>query len=84
MLAVENAVGEFTDATGKMGRWVFEGLTGLLPIYEKLEDGAEVLWREDRYTTLGNVRLRVRTKSEPEAFDDTPPKGSVLTYLPHR
>jgi hypothetical protein len=84
LVAAENAVGEFTSVTGRIGRWAFEGLTGLLPIYEKLEDGAEVLWREDRHTTVGNVRLRVRPKSELEAFDDTPPKGGVLTYLPHR
>src|SRR6185503_20197472 len=25
-------------------QWVFEGITDLLPIYEELEDGAEIMW----------------------------------------
>jgi hypothetical protein len=27
-------------------RWVFEGLTELLPAYEEIEDGAEIMWAE--------------------------------------
>ena len=27
-------------------QWVFEGITELLPIYEKLEDGSEIMWTE--------------------------------------
>jgi hypothetical protein len=32
--------------TRRRGAWRFEGLTSLLPICEKIEDGAEILWRE--------------------------------------
>src|SRR5262245_30480845 len=32
--------------SGRKGAWRFEGLTSLLPIYEELEDCAEVMWRK--------------------------------------
>ena len=61
----------FSDAAGKKtGRWAFEGLTSLLPIYDELEDGAEVLWRDHSGRTLKRVRAMVKKKSELEAFDD--------------
>jgi hypothetical protein len=31
---------------GWKGEWSFAGFSALLPIYEALEDGAELLWRE--------------------------------------
>lgn len=61
----------FSDTTDKRtGRWVFEGLTSLLPIYDELEDGAEILWRDHSGRTLKRVRAMVKKKSELEAFDD--------------
>ena len=45
-------------------QWVFEGVTELLPIYEKLEDGAEIMYREHNPTKLKNLRKRVKEKSE--------------------
>ncbi len=33
-------------APGVEVQWTFEGITELLPIYEKLEDGAEIMWGE--------------------------------------
>ena len=32
--------------TKRRGAWRFEGLTDLLPIYERLEDGSEIAWAE--------------------------------------
>jgi hypothetical protein len=58
------------DPPGRLGRWVFEGLTGLLPIYEPLEDGSEVLWCEYKNKTLGTLRRRIRLKGKLEAFED--------------
>ena len=58
------------DPPGRLGRWVFEGLTSLLPIYEPLEDGAEVLWREYSNKTLGALRRRIKAKGKLEAFED--------------
>ena len=56
---------------GRTGRWRFEGLTHLLPIYDELEDGAEVLWTEHLHRPLRAVRRLVRAKSKLEAFDDS-------------
>jgi hypothetical protein len=45
-------------------QWLFEGVTELLPIYEKLGDGAEIMWAERRPQTLKSIRKRVRKKGE--------------------
>lgn len=61
----------FSDDAGKrVGRWVFEGLTSLLPIYDELGDGAEVFWRNHSGRALKSVRAMVKKKGELEAFDD--------------
>lgn len=62
----------FSDRSGeKTGRWKFEGLTSLLPIYEPLEDGAEILWRDYSGKSLKSVRAMVKKKRNLEAFDDS-------------
>lgn len=40
-------------------QWVFEGVTEILPVYEELEDGAEIMWRERKPTKLKNLRALV-------------------------
>ena len=45
-------------------RWVFEGVTDLLPIYEPLEDGAEIMWAEHEPEKLRTLRERVRSLDE--------------------
>jgi hypothetical protein len=63
---------EASDAgTGRKGAWRFEGLTSLLPVYEELEDGAEILWIEHEGKTVRKIQDRVRAKHELEVFDDT-------------
>lgn len=62
---------KFSDAVGKKnGGWVFEGLTSLLPIYEELEDGAEILWSDHSGRTLKTIRAKIKKKRELEAFAD--------------
>ena len=39
-------------------RWLFEGITDLLPIYEPLEDGAEIMWAEHDSVELSKLRSR--------------------------
>ena len=56
---------------GKKAKWVFEGLTSLLPIYEKLEDGAEIMWKDHRMRTLGKIRRWAKLKKELEVFSTT-------------
>ena len=43
-------------------RWVFEGVTELLPIYEELADGSELMYKELNSTKLKNIKKRVRPK----------------------
>ena len=57
------------------GHWVFEGLTSLLPIYDLIRDGAEVLWIEHEDKTLRDIQSWIKSKSELEVFDDTPAIG---------
>lgn len=44
-------------------QWVFEGVIDLLPVYEELEDGAEIMWAE-RTKQLKNLRARAKTKEQ--------------------
>ena len=45
-------------------QWVFEGITELIPIYEELEDGAEIMWAEHRPRKLKNLQKLVRGRNE--------------------
>jgi len=62
---------EFIDEeTGKKGKYVFEGLASLLPVYDELdEDGTEILYDEN-FTTVADVQSRIRKKEELEIFQD--------------
>lgn len=37
-------------------QWVFEGISDLVPIYEPLEDGAEIMWAEHEAVKLSKLR----------------------------
>jgi hypothetical protein len=54
------------------GHWLFVGLTSLLPIYHKLEDGAEILWEEHANRTVRKIDSLAKQKNELEVFDNTP------------
>lgn len=44
-------------------QWFFEGVCDLLPVYDEIEDGCEVMWAE--YTKkLKNIRRRVSSKAQ--------------------
>jgi uncharacterized protein DUF4288 len=45
-------------------RWIFEGVTDLLPVYEKLRDGAEIMWTERSPRTRKSLRQLVRPKAK--------------------
>lgn len=54
------------------GEWRFAGISLLLPVYEKLEDGAEIRWHNHGNIGTSAIRRLVKTKLELEAFlDDT-------------
>ena len=56
--------------TGRRGAWRFEGLTMLLPVYDDIEDGAEVLWSEYEGKTVKRIKAMVKSKRELESFQD--------------
>ena len=43
-------------------QWVLVGVTEVLPVYEDLEDGAEIMWPERAPRKLKNLRALVRYK----------------------
>jgi hypothetical protein len=45
-------------------KWQFVGVTEILPIYEKIQDGTEIAWAEHRPRTLRKLRESARTKEE--------------------
>lgn len=67
----KHSEGSLAQFDGRSGRWRFEGLTSLLPIYEELRDGAEVLWKEHQNVTVRKVKSRIRQKKQLETFDDS-------------
>lgn len=45
-------------------QWIFEGITDLLPIYEELQDGAEIMWTNNAPRKLKNIRKQIKQKSD--------------------
>ena len=45
-------------------QWLFEGITELLPIYEELKDGAEIMWAERHPRKLKTIQRWIRGKGE--------------------
>jgi hypothetical protein len=76
-LASQHSSEFMDDSRSRKGHWIFEGLTSLLPIYDELEDGAEILWVEHRNRTIRKIQSRVKQKEQLEAFDDTPSIGDI-------
>jgi len=60
------------DNKGRKGAWRFEGLTSLLPVYDKIGDGEEIFWKEYEGRTVGKIKSWIKHKKELEAFDDSP------------
>jgi hypothetical protein len=52
------------------GRWVFQGLTSLLPIYDELDDGAEILWQVYSGKPVRKIKSLVKSKKQLECFID--------------
>ncbi len=53
-----------SSAPGADVQWVFEGVTELLPIYEELKDGAEIMWAKHPPRALKTICSWARTKKE--------------------
>jgi hypothetical protein len=54
----------------KGGTWHFVGISLLLPLYEKIEDGVEILWTEHRNMPVARIKRLVCSKRQLPVFDD--------------
>ena len=53
------------------GEWRFAGITMLLPVYEDIEDGAEILWEDRGSLSLKRIRELVKSKRKLPVFQDS-------------
>ncbi len=66
---LEEESGEmWTEQTDRKGRWLFEGLTSLVPIYEELKDGTEIFWTEYENKSVKTAKSWVKPKDKLEVF----------------
>ena len=49
---------------GVLVQWKLVGITEVLPIYEKIEDGCEIAWTERAPRKLRNLKRMVKPKSQ--------------------
>ena len=63
-VGMENSTPYKGGPTGIDVQWIFEGVTELLPVYEELTDGCEIMWANHRPKKLKNIRSRVKRKEE--------------------
>lgn len=54
----------------KGGEWRFAGISMLLPVYENIEDGAEILWVDRGRMPIRSIKKLVRSKRNLPVFDD--------------
>jgi len=52
------------------GQWHFVGISMLLPVYEQLDDGSEILWHDRGEMSVAQVRALAKTKKQLPVFDD--------------
>jgi hypothetical protein len=52
------------------GEWRFAGISMLLPVYEEIEDGAEILWNDRGRMSVKNIKKLVKSKRELSVFND--------------
>jgi Domain of unknown function (DUF4288) len=52
------------------GEWRFAGISLLLPVYEPIEDGSEILWKKRGRMSIRSIRDLVKKKEQLPVFDD--------------
>ena len=58
---------ECVDDQGKKGHWKFVGINELLPVYDDLEDGCELLWTT-HYMSIREAESMVKQKKDLGVF----------------
>jgi hypothetical protein len=64
-------------------QWLFEGVIELLPVYEEIKDGAEIMWGE-RTRTLKNIRRLAKKATEFQHHKPRPTNRSSTTRRKRR
>jgi hypothetical protein len=59
---------EYLNEAQEKVRFTFEGLTTLVPIYDELEDGSEILWTEYENKAAKTIRRWAKKKEDLEVF----------------
>ena len=59
---------EYINTDGTAVRWIFEGLTTLISVYEELEDGAEIMWIKRENKAVKTIKNRIKSKDNLEVF----------------
>ena len=54
----------YTNVDQKSVQWEYLGITEVIPIYEDLEDGAEIAWTSHNPKKLKNLKSRVKSLEE--------------------
>ncbi len=54
----------------KDGEWRFAGISMLLPVYEDVEDGAEILWVDRGLLAVNKIKKLTKTKRQLSVFND--------------
>ncbi len=54
----------------KGGEWLFAGISMLLPVYERMEDGVEILWDNRGRMPMKRIKRLVKSKRQLPVFDD--------------
>lgn len=63
---------DWSNNKGRKGCWIFERLSSLIPIYDKIDpDGTEIFFDDDNGITVGRVKSWIRKKEQLEAFDES-------------
>lgn len=62
----------YKTADGGRARWVFEGLTDLLPVYDNLADGSELFYRAHHGRSVQTIKSLVKTKRTLSIFRNGP------------
>jgi len=52
--------------------WRFAGISMLLPVYEEIEDGVEILWSHLGRLPVKSIKWLVKSKNQLPLFDDKP------------
>jgi len=52
------------------GEWRFAGISMLLPVYDDLADGVELLWDDRGFLPMKKIKSLVKSKARLPVFDD--------------